>query len=358
MYLQYLASHNLFFIISIILVVFCLLIFIVYLKNFLQNNLLSLFDRFNQINIQHNQNINLVQTTLRDNLSNQTESLTKQMLNISHLLETKVATGLEKNSETFTDIIKRLALIDHAQKNITDISNNLMGLQKILADKKSRGAFGEIQLKNLIENMLPRENFKLQHTLSNGTRCDGILLLPPPTDNIAIDAKFPLETFQKSIDLSLSELDRQKYVQLFKQNIKKHIEDISCKYIIPNETANGAIMFIPAEAVFAEIHNNHIDLVEFSYRKKVWMVSPTTLMAILTTAGSVLKDHSTKKNIAIIQEHLRTLAQDFSRFDERINKLAKHIELSWQDAQLLQTSAQKISSKFNKIEQVDLVEVD
>lgn len=334
--------------------IFCLGFFFVYLKNFLHSNILNLFDKFNQLNNQHNHNINLVQTTLRDNLSSQTESLTKQMLNISNLLETKVATGLEKNSTTFTDIIKRLALIDHAQKNITDISNNLMGLQKILADKKSRGAFGEIQLKNLIENMLPRENFQLQYTLSNGTRCDCLLFFPPPTGNIAIDAKFPLEAFQKAIDLSLSELDRQKYIQLFKQNIKKHIEDINCKYIIPNETSNGAIMFIPAEAVFAEIHNNHIDLVELSYRKKIWMVSPTTMMAILTTACSVLKDHSTKKNIEIIQEHLRTLAQDFARFDERINKLAKHIELSWQDAQLLQTSAQKITNKFHKIEQVDL----
>ena len=274
------------------------------------------------------------------------------------MLENKVATGLEKNSETFTNIVKRLALIDHAQKNIIDISNNLIGLQTILSDKQSRGAFGEIQLKNLIENMLTKENFKLQHTLSNGTRCDCLLMLPPPTGNIAIDAKFPLENFQKSIDLSNSEPERQKNILLFKQNIKKHIEDISTKYILPNETADGAIMFIPAESVFAEIHTNHIDLVELSYRKKVWLVSPTTMMAILTTACSVLKDQATIKNIATIQEHLRVLSQDFQRFIERVSKLSKHIELSWQDVQLVQTSAQKIYNKFNKIEQVDLVEIE
>jgi DNA recombination protein RmuC len=205
--------------------------------------------------------------------------------------------------------------------------------------------------------MLSKENFKFQHTLSNGTRCDCLLLLPPPTGNIAIDAKFPLENFQKSIDPSYSETDKQKNILLFKQNIKKHIEDISSKYILANETTDGAIMFIPAEAIFSEIHANHIDLVELSYRKKVWMVSPTTMMAILTTASSVLKDQATKKNIAVIQEHLRVLSQDFQRFNERINKLAKHIELSWQDAQLLQTSAQKISSKFNKIEQAELKEI-
>ena len=332
---------------------FGLITFIIVYLNL--KNLLSLFN-------QNIQNINLTQTSLRDNLSNslsnQTESITKQMLNIGQLLENKVAKGLEKNSETFTDIVKRLALIDNAQKNITDVSNNLMSLQTILADKKSRGAFGEIQLKNLIENMLTKENFILQHTLSNGNRCDCLLLLPPPTGNISIDAKFPLENFQKSIDLSCSETDRQKSNVLFKQNIKKHIEDISDKYILANETADGAIMFIPAEAIFAEIHSNHIDLVEFSYRKKVWMVSPTTMMAILTTASSVLKDQATRKNIATIQEHLRVLSQDFQRFNERINKLTKHIELSWQDAQLIQTSAQKIYSKFNKIEQVDLVEIE
>ncbi len=356
--LNFINNNYIWFIVFILLIILSIFFLLNYFKNFLHSNLLVLFEKFNQLNTQHNQNINSVQNTLRENLSSQTEHLTKQLLNISLLLDNKMTQGLEKSSETFTEIIKRLALIDNTQKNITDISNNLMGLQKILADKKSRGAFGEIQLKNLIENMLAKENFALQYTLSNGNRCDCILFLPPPNGNIAIDAKFPLESFEKSTDLNLTENERQKYFQLFKQNIKKHIEDISSKYIIPNETTNGAIMFIPAESIFAEIHNNHIDLVELSYRKKIWMVSPTTMMAILTTASSVLKDYATKKNIALIQEHLRTLSQDFLRFDDRINKLVKHLELTLQDAQLLLTSSHKISNKFNKIEQVDLVEVD
>lgn len=343
--------------IALIIVLSILLLFN-YLKNFFQSNLLLLFEKFNQLNNQSNQNINTVQHNLTNNLSSQTEHLTKQLLNISLLLDTKMTSGLEKNSETFSEIIKRLALIDNTQKHIIDISKNLMGLEKILADKKTRGAFGEIQLKNLIENMLTKENFALQYTLSNGNRCDCMLFLPPPTGSIAIDAKFPLESFEKSIDLNLNASERQKYFQLFKQNIKKHIEDISSKYIIPNETTNGAIMFIPAESIFAEIHNNHTDLVDFSYRKKIWMVSPTTMMAIITIASSVLKDHATKKNIAIIQEHLRTLSQDFLRFDERISKLVKHLELTLEDAKLLYTSSQKISNKFNKIEQVDLVGID
>ena len=341
--------HNL----ILYLILACTLISIIIYLNFKLKDILNLFNQ----NIQNNYlTQNALKDSLSNNLSNQTESIIKQMLNIGQLLETKVANGIEKNSNTFTDIVKRLAVIDNTQKNLTDISNHLINLQTILADKKSRGAFGEIQLKNLLENMLTKENFKLQYTLSNGSRCDCLLLLPAPNGNIAIDAKFPLENFQKSIDFSLSEPERQKNTLLFKQNIKKHIEDISSKYILANETADGAIMFIPAEAVFAEIHANHVDLVELSYRKKVWMVSPTTMMAILTTASSVLKDHATKKHIVIIQEHLRALSQDFHRFNERMDKLAKHIELSWQDTQLLQTSAQKIYNKFNKIEKVDRIQ--
>lgn len=330
--------YNLYIIIAI-----GILIAAVFYLNLKFKNIADLFSQ----NMQNNH------FNLSNNLSNQTEVIIKQMLNIGQLLENKVSNGLEKNANVFTDIIKRLTLIDSAQKNLTEISNNLINLQTILADKKSRGAFGEIQLKNLLENMLTKENFRLQYTLSNGTRCDCLLILPEPTGNIAIDAKFPLENFQKSIDLSLSESERQKNSSLFKQNIKKHIEDISNKYIVANETTDGAIMFIPAESVFAEIHSNHVDLVELSYRKKVWMASPTTMMAILTTASSVLKEHATKKNIVIIKEHLRTLAQDFQRFNDRIEKLAKHVELSWQDTQLLQTSAQKICNRFNKIEQVE-----
>lgn len=348
-----------FFILLIILIVILL---VNYLKYFLQNHFFMFFEKINQLNNQlnnqYNQNMHNVQNSLRDNLGSQTEHLTKQLLNISALLDTKITKGLEKNSETFMEIIKRLAVIDNTQKNINDISNNLIGLQKILADKKTRGAFGEIQLKNLIANMLAKENFALQYTLSNGNRCDCMLFLPPPTRSIAIDAKFPLENFEKSIDVTLMETERQKYHQLFKQNIKKHIEDISLKYIIPAETADGAIMFIPAESIFAEIHNNHLDLVEFSHRKKIWMVSPTTMMAVITIASSVLKDYAIKKNITIIQKHLRTLTQDFTRFDERINKLIKHLELTLQDAKLLHTSSQKITNKFNQIEQIDVIEAE
>ena len=273
---------------------------------------------------------------------------------ISIQVDQKLNEGLAKTTETFTDIVKRLALIDEAQKKITELSTNVVGLQQILSDKRSRGAFGEVQLKNLIENMLPRENVSFQHSLSNNTRCDCLLLLPPPTGNIVIDSKFPLENFHKLSDFEAPTTERQKASIQFKQDIKKHIQDIATKYIIPGETTDGAIMFIPAEAIFAEIHGHFPDLVTYAQQQKVWMCSPTTMMAILTTASAVLKDTATKKHVHIIQEHLRHLAKDFVNFDERMQKLAKHVNLAHEDIQKVHMSSQKITQRFKSIDQVDL----
>lgn len=313
------------------------------------------------------QQLTLIQTTLREVLGHHAETLSNRVENliqitdgklqlISTQVDKRLHEGFEKTTATFTDIVKRLALIDDAQKKITELSTNVVSLQQILADKRSRGAFGEVQLKNLVENMLPAENVSFQHVLSNSTRCDCLLLLPDPTGNIAIDAKFPLENFYKLSAIEASSTDRQKANQLFKQDIKKHIQDIATKYIIPGETADGAIMFIPAEAIFAEIHSQFSDLVIFAQRQNVWLVSPTTMMAIVTTASAVLKDTATKKHINVIKIHLTHLAKDFARFDERMQKLTHHIDLAHDDVQQVNTSAKKISKRFQQIEQVQLTE--
>src|SRR5262249_24092824 len=160
------------------------------------------------------------------------------------------------------DVIKRLALIDAAQKKITELSTNVVSLQEILNDKRSRGAFGEVQLSALIYNMIPEHHFSFQHQLSNNRRPDCMLFLPEPTGNIAIDAKFPSENYQLLMDSTLSDTDKQQVQRQFKIDIRKHIQDIADKYIIPGETADGAVMFIPAEAIFAEIHAHHVDLVQ------------------------------------------------------------------------------------------------
>lgn len=279
-----------------------------------------------------------------------TQSTDKRLQDISGQVEKRLADGFEKTTKTFNDILKRLALIDDAQKKITELSSNVVSLQEVLADKRSRGAFGEVQLNALIRNVLPEQHFSLQHTLSNSKIADCILFLPEPTGNVVIDSKFPLESFRTMTDNSLGDSDRKVAERQFKADIKKHINDISDKYIIEGETADGAIMFIPAEAIFAEIHAHQAELVEFANNKRVWLASPTTLMAILTTARSVLKDEATRKQIHIIQAHLSTLSADFGRFRTRFNNLAKHIDQAASDVKQIHTSADKISSRFEKIE--------
>lgn len=283
-----------------------------------------------------------------------TASTDKRLQDISDQVEKRLADGFDKTTKTFNDIVQRLALIDDAQKKITELSTNVVSLQQILSDKRSRGAFGEVQLNSLIRNVLPEQHFSLQHTLSNGKIADCVLFLPPPTGNVVIDSKFPLESYRKMSDVDIGELDRKAASRQFKLDIKKHINDISDKYLIDKETADGALMFIPAEAIFAEIHAHHGDLVEYANKKRVWIASPTTLMAILTTARSVLKDEATRQQVHIIQEHLSELGQDFSRFKTRFSNLAKHIDQAATDVKQIHTSANKISTRFEKIEQVEL----
>jgi len=285
-----------------------------------------------------------------------TDSTDKRLQEISGQVEKRLSEGFEKTTKTFSDILQRLALIDDAQKKITELSTNVVSLQEVLNDKRSRGAFGEVQLNSLIRNVLPEQSFKLQHTLSNGKIADCVLFLPKPTGNVVVDSKFPLESYRKMMDFEVAELDRKAALRQFKVDIKKHINDISDKYLIDNETADGAIMFIPAEAIFAEIHGHQSDLVDYANKKRVWLASPTTLMAILTTARSVLKDEATRQQIHIIQAHLSNLAQDFNRFKGRFANLAKHIDQAATDVKQIHTSADKIANRFEKIEQVELLD--
>lgn len=291
---------------------------------------------------------------LGQRLDKLTDATQLKLQEISQRVDYKLAEGFEKTTATFTDVVKRLTVIDEAQKKITELSSNMMTLQDILADKRSRGALGEVQLSHLIHNMLPESHYALQYTLPNGKRCDCILFLPEPTGNIVIDAKFPLENYQQLHNSQLSEADRQRIEQQFRNDIRKHIRDIAEKYIIPNETTEGAVMFIPAESVFAEIHAHYPELIENAHQSRVWLVSPTTLMAVLNTVRAVLKDAATRKQVHIIQEHLVALGKDFERFQKRMDNLARHIDLAHQDVAQVHQSSQKISSRFNKIERVEL----
>jgi DNA recombination protein RmuC len=306
---------------------------------------------------------------MTETLQHQTEILGKRVDKLTQVTENKLgeisgqvekrlADGFEKTTTIFSDVISRLHLIDQAQKKITELSNNVVSLQDVLTDKRSRGAFGEVQLNGLIRNVLPEASFALQHKFSNDKIADCVLFLPEPSGNIAIDAKFPLENFSRMMNLEAAESDRKTARQQFVKDIREHISAIAGKYIIPGETADGAMMFIPAEAIFAEIHGHFPELVDFSQRARVWMVSPTTMMAILTTARAVIKDAATRKELHLIQQHLVLLSKDFERFQERMEALAKHVRQAHKDTQLIQTSSRKITANFNKIKDVDLALLD
>ena len=286
-----------------------------------------------------------------DGLTKQTDERLQQ---ISGQVEKRLAEGFEKTTATFSDILKRLALIDEAQKKITELSSNVVSLQEVLSDKRSRGAFGEGQLSALIHNVLGEENYALQYTLPNGKIADCILFLPEPTGNVVIDAKFPLENFRRMTNPEVAESERREAEKQFKLDIQKHIQDIASRYIIPGTTSDGAVMFIPAEAVFAEIQAHHPDLVEKAHAARVWLVSPTTLWAILNTTRAVLKDAATREQVHVIQEHLGYLSKDFDRFRQRMDSLALHIRQAHDDVENVNISAKKITSRFGKIERVEL----
>ncbi|WP_035057004.1 DNA recombination protein RmuC [Andreprevotia chitinilytica] len=295
-------------------------------------------------------------------LTNSTQQLTQsvgeltktadgRLAEISGKVTERLDEGFKKTNETFANVMARLATIDEAQKKIDGLTTNVVSLQELLGDKRSRGAFGEVQLEHLVRNVLPAQVYELQATLSNGTRADCLLKLPEPTGMVAVDAKFPLENYHRMFEAGI---DRAMASRAFKIDVKKHIDDISSKYIIPNETADGAVMFVPAEAVFAEIHAYHPDLVQHAMVRRVWIVSPTTLMAVLNTARAVIKDVETRKQVHIIKEALGRLSQEFGRFDDRMKKLAMHIRQANDDVQQVSITSEKISRRFIEIEQVQL----
>jgi DNA recombination protein RmuC len=271
---------------------------------------------------------------------------------ISSKVSERLDEGFKKTNETFVSVMQRLAVIDEAQKKIENLTGSVVSLQELLGDKKTRGAFGEVQLEALVRNVMPPNAFEFQYTLSSGVRVDCALRLPEPTGLVCVDSKFPLENYNRMFEGG--ELERAGAQKQFRADIRKHVDDIAKKYIVQGETSDGAVMFVPAEAVFAEIHAYHAEVVDYAQQKRVWIVSPTTLMAVLNTARAVLKDVETRKQIHVIKEALSRLGQDFRRFDERMKKLADHIRQAHQDAEDVQTSSRKISQQFQKIESAEI----
>jgi len=301
------------------------------------------------------------QNKLYDNMIKLFDNLAKNVQDnidkINERVDLRLNEGFAKTTQTFNNILERISKIDEAQKKIESLSNNIISLQDVLTDKKARGTFGEIQLKQILVSVFGENNpkiYELQKKLINDRVVDAILHAPEPIGSICIDSKFPLENYRRMIDRNLPKEETDLAFRKFKADVKKHIDDIREKYIISNETADSAIMFIPAEAVFAEINANHEDLIMYAQNAKVWIASPTTLMFLLTTVQLILQNIERDKYSAIIHEELNRLGVEFKRYKERWDKLARNIDQVSEGVKSLHTTSTKIEKRFESIARVDL----
>lgn len=299
------------------------------------------------------------QDSIRDSfhtrLQDQERAISERLEGVSRRVGASLETSTEKTGESLQQIRERLAVMDQAQKKITDLSQQMVGLENILANKQARGAFGEIQLHGLVESIMPPGAFAFQATLANGKRADCLLKLPNPPGPIAIDAKFPLESWQR-LQKAADERERTEAARGFSADVLKHVRDIREKYIVPGETGDAALMFLPSESVYAELHANHANAVEQSFREKVYIVSPTTLWATLNTVRAVFRDVRMREQAHLIQKEVETMMADVGRLDDRVGKLASHFDQARRDIDQIQTSARKIASRGEKISELDLEE--
>ncbi len=269
----------------------------------------------------------------------------------------RVGEGLEKTHKsteaTMGDLKERLAVIDRAQKNITELSTQVDGLQSVLSNKQARGAFGEIQLNDLITQALPPSAYAFQASVGAGRRVDCLLTLPNPPGAIAIDAKFPLEAYH-ALQAAQSDGERDTARRQLSQAVGNHVRDIADKYIVPGETAESALMFLPSEAVYAELHANLPAVVQDAFRRKVWIVSPTTLMATLNTVRAVLKDASMREQAHVIQAEVARMLDDVGRLDDRVGKLERHFSQATEDIRQIRISTEKVTKRGERIQEVEM----
>lgn len=286
----------------------------------------------------------------------------KQLKEINDKVEQRLGQGFEKTTETFTNVIERLAKIDEAQKKIETLSQEVVSLNGLLTDKKTRGIYGEVQLYQLLSAVMGDNKalYEKQKTLSNGNIADAMIHAPEPLGNLVVDSKFPLDNYKKMINKELGAQDRINAEKEFKKDVKYHINAIKDKYIILGETSEQAVMFIPAEAIFAELTAHHEDIMEYAQKHQVWIVSPTTLLSTLTMIQTIVKNMERDEQTDIILNELRKLGEEFKRYDQRWDKLNRAITSVSKHAELVNKTGQKISKKFIHISDAkfDLIETD
>lgn len=295
--------------------------------------------------------------SLNDDFVTLNERIDNRLRLINDKVNERLDENFEKTNKTFTSVLERLSKIDEAQKKIDSLSNDIVSLQGILTDKKARGIFGEVNLKHIMTSVFGENNdkiYRFQYSFSNNTIADCVLFAPEPLGVIAIDSKFPLENYQVMVDKNNNELTRMQAEKNFKIDMKKHIDAISEKYIIPNVTSEQAILFLPAEAIFAEVNAYHTDIINYAYKKHVWITSPTTLISTLTTIQVIIKNMERDKYAGIIHKELNLLSEEFKRYKDRWDKLSRSIETVSRDVKDIHNTTDKITKRFDSINQVEI----
>ena len=341
-----------------LLIIIIILIIILLLKG--NNNLIEKLGKVETTTIKELSTFRVdLSKSMSEDFDKLEDKVEKRLILINDKVNERLDENFNKTNKTFTNVLERLSKIDEAQKKIENLSGDIISLQSILTDKKSRGIFGEVNLKHILSSVFGEKNdkiYRLQYTLPNTTIADAVIFTPEPLGTVAIDSKFPLENYRMMIDKTKSSTERQMYEKQFKIDVKKHIDAISSKYIIPGVTSNQAILFLPAEAIFAEINAYHNDLVEYAYKKSVWITSPTTLISSLTTIQVLLKNMERDKYAKVVHEELTKLGVEFQRYKERWDKLSRSIETVNKDVENLNITSDKITKKFESISDVRLDE--
>lgn len=288
------------------------------------------------------------------------DKLDNKLTQINNKVNERLDENFEKTNKTFTSVLERLSKIDEAQKKIDTLSSDIISLQSVLTDKKTRGIFGEVNLKHIMFNVFGENDkiYKMQYKFNNDTIADCVLFAPQPLGVIAIDSKFPLEHYQIMVDKKKENSVREQAEKLFRIDMKKHIDAIASKYIITGITSDQAILFLPAEAIFAEVNAYHQDIIDYAYKKRIWITSPTTLISTLTTIQIIMKNMERDKYTSVIHNELRLLSEEFNRYKERWDKLYRSIETVSKDVKDIHTTTDKITKRFNVINQVEMEKVD
>ena len=298
-----------------------------------------------------------VQQQMQDRLAENAMRSQRSLTEMQERMKESLHGSSKQTTTSLTQLQERLAVIDKAQDNITKLSGDVLSLQDILSNKQTRGAFGEIQLREIVSRALPSDSYTMQHTLSNGRRADCLIHLPNPPGPIVIDSKFPLEAYEALRKADTDHALKVAAAQM-KVAVKKHISDISSKYIIEGETADGALMFLPSEAVYAELHANFAELVRIGFEARVWIVSPTTCMATLNTMRAILKDARMREQAGAIRKELSFLVQDVDRLGTRVGNLDRHFSQASKDIEEIKISADKAGKRANRLDNFDFEEIE